>query len=134
MITLEELNPKNFPLSEVQTANLLKLHAAMNIVREAFGKPMFVTSGVRSMEDHKRIYMEIARARGIKQIRIPMGSQHLHAAAVDILDRSGALYEWCKANEAVLIQAGLYCEEDQGVPRVHFQIYPPRSGNRWFRP
>lgn len=133
MITLEELNPKGFALSDVQRRNVVVLHERINIVRKKYGKPMLVTSGVRSIEDHKRIYMEIAKRKGISNPRIPMGSQHLKGAAVDISDPKGELYAWCKANESVLIEAKLWCEEGtRGW--VHFQIVPPASGKRWFLP
>jgi hypothetical protein len=138
MISLKELNPKSFPLTPEMTTNLDKLLVAMNVVRAAYGKPMFITSGVRSLEDHKRIYMEIARAKGITNPRIPMGSKHLKAAACDVLDQDGSLYAWCKANDSVLAQAGVYLEEDRSAPRVHFQVIPFGSykpgGSRWFRP
>lgn len=134
MISLKELNPKNFTLTEDEENNLVDLQARINIVRKAYGKPMFVTSGFRSKEDHKRIYMEKAKKAGQTSVRIPMGSKHLSGQAVDIADPSGELYRWCKANEAVLIDAGLYCEEDTSVPRVHFQSVPPASKKRWFLP
>lgn len=130
MISLQELNPKNYPLTEEQQKNLNKLLIAINKVRVAYGKPMIVTSGIRSMEDHLRIYKE----KGITDIKkIPMESKHLIGAAVDILDKSGALYDWCKTNENILIQAGLWLEERQG-PWQHFQCEPPKSGKRWFMP
>jgi len=138
MITIEELNPKRVPLTPIMSRNLETLHASMNIIRKAYGKPMRVTSGVRSMEDHKRIYLEIAKKKGIQNPRIPMGSKHLQAAAVDIYDPDGSLYRWCKENPDVMDRANVYLEEDTSAPRVHFQIIPFGSykpgGTRWFIP
>lgn len=134
MISLKELNPKGFPLSPEQEANLQLLHSRINIIRSKWGKPMMVTSGFRSLDDHKRIYMEIGKKKGIGNVRIPMGSQHLKGAAVDIFDQDGSLMQWCRENEAVLVEAKLWCEDDPSTPRVHFQIFPPASGNRFFKP
>lgn len=134
MITLKELNPKSSLLTEEQRANLDTLLERINIIRSKWGKPMVPTSGFRTLEDHKRIYRELAQQRGVSNIRIPMGSQHLKGAAVDIYDPDGSLFRWCKANEQVLVDAKLWCEEQDDQPRVHFQIFPPASGKRWFKP
>jgi uncharacterized protein YcbK (DUF882 family) len=131
MITLRELNPKSFPTTKEVDANLLVLLERMNIVRRAFDRPMYVTSGYRSIEDHRRIYIEKAKKLG-KTIRIP-NSKHLYGQAVDIADVNNTLYNWCLANVHILEQAGLWIEEDQGS-WVHFQIVPPKSGNRFFKP
>lgn len=134
MIKLEELNPKNFPLTEEQETNLKILHQRINVIRKEWGKPMRVSSGVRSIDDHRRIYLDLAKKRGIKDIRIPMGSKHLKGAAVDISDPDGSLHAWCKENEQILIDNNLWCEEKDNEKRVHFQIFPPASGNRFFKP
>lgn len=91
---------------------------------------MIVTSGLRSIEDHKRIYRE----KGISEDKIPMGSRHLHGQACDISDPDGKLYDWCKANEVFLAEIELWMEIKDSEPRVHFQIVPPKSGNRFFIP
>lgn len=132
-ISAKELNPKGVALSEAQKCNFEKLRIAINVVRTEYGFPMIVTSGVRSEADHKRIYAEKARRAGLKSFRVPMGSMHLKAAAVDIFDPTGRLLKWCKSNEKCLDRAGLWCEEGT-VNWVHFQIYPPKSGKRWFLP
>lgn len=132
MITLKEINPKGFETTPGIDINLLELHRRINIVRQLWGKPMIVTSGFRSLVDHKRIYMEKARKAGIQNPRIPMGSLHLSGEAVDIRD-DGSLYDWLKQSEQVLIDAGLWCEEGT-KGWVHFQTRPPRSGKRWFLP
>ncbi len=134
MITPKELNPKGFKTTPEQDKNLKLLCERMNIVRAAFGKPMKVTSGFRSEADHKRIYKEKAKSAGKTVFSVPMGSQHLKGSACDVLDLNGTLYSWLKANSKILEDAGLWCEEDTSVPRVHFQTVPPKSGNRWFKP
>lgn len=133
MISLRELNPKGVTLTPEMEANLQDLHSRINKIRTAWAKPMMVTSGVRSLADHKRIYADIARRKGLTHIRIPMGSKHLSAQACDILDRDGSLMAWCKANVTILEAVGLWVEADT-KGWVHFQVVPPRSGNRFFKP
>lgn len=134
MISLHELNPKACNLNSEQDANIHILLERINLIRTAWGKPMTVTSGFRSLEDHKRIYMDLAKKRGTENIRIPMGSAHLKGCACDISDPDGKLYEWCQKNISKLEEAKLWCEEKDDQARVHFQIYPPASGKRFFKP
>lgn len=136
MITFKELNPKNIPVTKEQSENSLILLAKINLVRTKWGKPMIVTSGFRSLEDHIRIYKELAEKHNkeFDESKVPMGSQHLKFAAVDILDLDGSLYKWCQENEAFLVEVGLWCEIKDSEKRVHFQIYAPKSGDRFFKP
>ena len=101
--------------------NLEDLLKAINVVRDAYGKPLTVTSGYRTQADQQRINPKAPR------------SNHLTGCAVDIADSDGALHAWCKAHESVLEAAGLWCEERQGGWQ-HFQCVAPRSGHRWFQP
>ena len=136
MISLAELNPKNFPVNEEQEKNSLILLVRINQVRAKWGKPMIVTSGLRSLEDHIRIYKEIAEKskKEFDESKVPMGSLHLKFAAVDISDPDGSLYDWCVSNKAFLAEVGLWMEIKDSQKRVHFQIYPPKSGDRFFKP
>jgi hypothetical protein len=124
MITLKELNPKGFPLTKEQEANLIEHHRIMNLVRSKYGKPMICTSGVRDLADHKRIYMDKAKALGLSNVRIPMGSKHLKACASDWLDRDGSFMKWCRENESWLASINVWVEDDSSVPRVHLQTEP----------
>lgn len=138
MISLKELL-NGVPISDVPHAhqiNLETLLARINIIRTAWGKPMKVTSGYRTMQDHLRIYSQIASKRGqdFDPKKVPMGSQHLSGGAVDISDPDGKLHAWCKENIKLLEEAQLWCEEKDDQKRVHFQIKPPRSGKRFFKP
>ncbi len=121
MISASELNPHGYPVTPEIAGNLDKLLVAINKVRSAWGKPLTVTSGLRSDADQARINPKAPK------------SKHLIGAAVDISDPSGALYDWLKANPEVLEDAGLWCEERQGGWQ-HFQVIPPGSGKRWFIP
>lgn len=139
MITFKEII-KNTPMTDIPHSdqlNIDELLKRMNKIREAYGKPMQVTSGYRSMQDHLRIYSEKAAKAG-KQFdpkKVPMGSCHLTGEAVDIYDPNKELQAWCKANTKILEDVGLWMEDFSATPNwCHFQIRPPRSGSRFFMP
>jgi hypothetical protein len=112
--------------------NLITLRERINKIREAYKKPMTVSSGLRSMADHLRIYKE----KGITDTaKIPMKSKHLFGQAVDIYDPTNSLQEWCLNNEKILEEAQLWMEDFSATKNwCHFQISPPKSGKRWFLP
>lgn len=117
--------------------NIAELVRKMCAIRVIWGKPMLITSGYRSMQDHIRIYhhMNFRRLeKGLSKLKVPMASKHLYGQACDVYDPEGKLFEWCKAHEYILQQVGLWCEEKDDEPRVHFQIVPPLSGKRFFAP
>lgn len=115
---------------EIQ-ANLLILLDRANKIRDAWGRPMTATSGLRTMADHLRIYAQ----KGITDpAKIPMKSHHLFGEAVDILDAQLELTAWLKGDGATIAEdIGLWFEEGN-ANWVHMQIVPPKSGNRWFLP
>ena len=112
--------------------NLKILFGKINQIRDEWNNPMLVTSGFRSMDDHLRIYRE----KGITDhSKIPMKSKHLFGQAVDISDPNKELQGWCLNNENALEFIGLWCEDFESTPNwVHFQIVPPASGKRFFKP
>jgi hypothetical protein len=124
-IDLSELNPHNYDRMDDVLSNLKDLQCRLNWVRKENGKPMIVTSGLRSDEDQEKL-IAAGKSNATK-------SNHLTGKAADILDEDGSLYRWCKDNDRLLISYGLWMEERQG-PWQHFQICPPRSGSRWFNP
>lgn len=125
--TVKELNPNGHPLEQAWEDNLKTLIMRLSAIREAYGRPMIVTSGFRSREDQERIY-------GGRD-KIPYGSCHLIGAAADISDRDRSLAGFCSANVKLLEQLGLWCEDTTYTHTwVHFQIKPPVSGNRFFKP
>lgn len=135
MITYKEVNRTGVKLAPEYEANIARLLAAWNIIREAYGKPMIVSSGFRSIDDHKRIYREIAARKGLKTVRIPMGSRHLSGEALDISDPRRELQKWIMKNLDICERAGLYFEDFKYTPTwVHAQIVPPKSGKRFFIP
>jgi len=125
MISLNEiLKGVDFDsLPDEHKANLNILLPRLNQVRTAWGHPMIVDSGYRTMADHLRIYA----AKGITdQSKIPMKSKHLSGAAADISDPHDLLQAWVKANEDWLVSTvGLWCERfDFTKNWVHFQCIP----------
>lgn len=122
-VTAQELNPQGYPLNAEQQKNFERLLVAVNALRDAYGKPFQITSGVRSPEDQERINP------GVR------GSAHVKAAAADILDLDGRIDVFCRENLPLLEKLGLYLEEPSRTPRwCHVQVLAPRSGNRIFWP
>jgi hypothetical protein len=128
MISAKELNPNNYPTSDEQSSNLSTLLDKMNQVRQAYGKPMTVNSGLRSDADQARINPSAPK------------SKHLLGAACDINDPDGSLWKWVMDNLDLMQQLGLYFEDPRWTHHpdnhgwVHFQILPPASGKRIFVP
>jgi uncharacterized protein YcbK (DUF882 family) len=127
VIKLEELNKKKYPTNDIVDSNLKVLCDRLNIIRKAFGKPMIVTSGLRSEKQQQEL-IKAGKSTATK-------SAHLDGMAADILDTDGELAKWCLTNVKTLEKASLWCEHpDFTTGWVHFQIRPPRSGNRFFKP
>lgn len=134
MISLTELikdkSWSSFP-KDVQK-NLMDLLEKGNKIRTAYGKPMIINRGYSSPEEQIAIY----KKKGITDLnKIPMHSAHLVGAAMDVNDPKQELQKWCLANLNLLESVGLWCEDFKSTPVwVHLQIYPPKSGNRFFIP
>ena len=134
MLTEDEIlsgtDPKT--LSNEILDNVQILLTKMNEIRKLWGRPMIVTSGVRSMKHHIEIYAK----KGITDLKkIPMKSKHLTGEACDIFDMNHDLQKWCLANEDILVRLDLWCEDFGYTPQwIHFQIVPPKSGKRFFIP
>lgn len=134
MITINELlsNQASFDsLDKKVQDNLKELHKRINIVRLAYGKPMIVTSGLRTLKHHLEIYAR----KGIYPPKVPMKSNHLSGRAVDFADGNGELKKWVKDNIKLMEEVGLWLEDFSATKTwCHFQINPPKSGNRFFLP
>lgn len=144
MISMDELLNHKYKLEDLDQDiqdNLATLLERVNKIREEWGKPMTVTSGLRTMQDHMRIYREKAEKcekpfeDGVfDESKVPKASKHLYGQAVDIYDPGLELTKWLKENDSQrLVDAELWCEQGN-ANWVHFQIAPPKSGNRWFLP
>jgi len=108
-------------------ANLHELCRRLNIVRAAYGKPMIVTSGLRS-ESQQAELIKAGKSNATK-------SKHLTGHAADIADPEHDLINFLKANVKLMEQVGIWCEHESATTNwCHIQITPPRSGNRWFYP
>lgn len=131
MITLKELltSPCN---NKEHLENLEDLLVKINRLRVTYGKPLKVTSGYRSIEDHLRIYKE----KGITdKTKIPMQSNHLKGLAVDLVPLTEPiekLHAWILHNYA---DKDLWFE-DFSISKnwLHAQIIPPKSGSKFFKP
>jgi uncharacterized protein YcbK (DUF882 family) len=135
MISLKELLNNKYKFTELpkeHQKNLKILLEKINQVRLLYGKPMIVTSGYRSIEDHMRIY----ESKGITdKSKIPMKSKHLIGAACDIADSKKELQTWVLNNLPKIEAIGLWMEDFNYTPNwVHFQILPPQSNKRFFIP
>lgn len=134
MITMNELlsNQASFDsLDKDVQENLNQLFLKVNIVRKEYGKPMIVTSGLRTKKHHLEIYAR----KGIYPPKVPMKSNHLFGRAVDFADADGKLKKWVLENIALMEEIGLWMEDFSATKTwVHFQINPPKSGNRFFKP
>jgi hypothetical protein len=116
-------------LPEKYRVNYEALLHKCNILRKEYGKPMIVTSGFRSLEDHKRIY----KLKGISNP--PMGSAHLRCQAIDFADSDKLLKNWVLNNVQFMIDIGFWIEDPQWTPTwLHLQIVPPKSHKRFFIP
>jgi hypothetical protein len=125
-------------LSPEVKVNLDVLLYRLNFERRLYQRPMVITNAHRSLEHHEKIY-EAKNAermrKGLKPLSIPMGSCHLLGAAVDISDPHGFLKEHVLKHRSRLEAQGNYFEHFEATPGyVHWQIYPPLSGEFFFWP
>lgn len=127
MISSKELNIHNYTTTPEIDANLAILLERINQVRTTWNKPMIVTSGLRSDAQQKDLIAQ-GKSKATK-------SNHLIGAAVDIQDKDGSLAKWTHDNQSLMEQIGLWMEDTNSTHGwVHYQIYPPKSGNRFFIP
>jgi hypothetical protein len=123
VISAKELNPHNYPTTPEVAANLNNLLIIMNKVRDAYGKPMLITSGLRSDADQARINPKAPK------------SNHILGLACDVSDPNGELWAWCMLNMPLFEALGVYFEDKNKTPQwVHYQIVAPKSGKRIFTP
>lgn len=108
-------------IPEEYKENLKNLLKAVNILREKYGSPMFVTSGYRSPEHNASI-------GGAKS------SNHCKCSAVDFIDTDGSLKEFCRHNDyEILKEAGLWMESGEVTKNwLHVQIV--KTSQREFNP
>lgn len=123
MISLTELNSHGYPTTPEIDKNLAELLARLNQVREAYGIPMTVTSGLRDLAQQMAVNPKAPQ------------SKHLTGQAADILDMDRKLRAWVEAHMDLMAEIGFWFEDFDHTPGwVHFQIVPPKSGKRVFLP
>lgn len=114
--------PVDFPPTSDMLANAEKLARALTSVSMSIHRDLILTSGYRPPPDNMR-------AKGAPN------SWHLYCAAADIADPKWDLAKWVRVEEKFLAHLGLWMEDPRDTPGwVHFQIYPPASHSRFFRP
>ena len=135
--TFDEMNPHGYQLTNEVHDNISTLIERMSAVRLSYGKPMLVTSGLRSAVLQAQL-IEDGISKAVK-------SKHLIGAACDIADPDGELGKWCLKNRHLLEALQLWCEDPAYTVRkdkdgkvlsrwLHAQIFPPASGKRFFKP
>jgi hypothetical protein len=103
--------------------NLDKLLVPINKLRDAWGKPMIVTSGWRPPEINDSTPGAAAK------------SKHMYGLAVDIQDSDGSLMKWTLENLELMKELGLYMEDFRWTYNwCHYQLGAPGSGKRIFVP
>ena len=121
-------------LLSAQQTNIIQLLQRVNNLLAEFGEYRAVSSGYRTMEDHLRIYKEInekKKAKGLPEVKIPMGSKHLVGAACDLVDKDDRLKKFC--TEAILKKYDLYMEHgDYTDTWCHLQT--TKTSQRIFKP
>jgi len=137
---MKEINPHGVKFNGEGRWRLLYLYMVANEIRSAWGYPMIVTSGVRTVTQQMFIYRKINVERikqGLEEIPVPMNSWHLKAGALDIADPGHGLFNWLTIGEgfALMEELNIYLEhKDFTRGWLHFQVVPPKSGNRVFIP
>ena len=127
-LTKEDLlmgRDKQYPADYTQeiSDNLDKLLIIINKIQQAYGIKFVVDSGWRSPAIN-------ANTPGAA----PM-STHMRGLAVDIADHDGAIMRWVLANLQLMKDLGVFFEDWRWCPTwTHFQIVPPKSGNRVYIP
>jgi uncharacterized protein YcbK (DUF882 family) len=134
MISINELLSNQAKFEDLEKdiqANLTELHRKVNLLRSAYGKPIIVTSGLRTKKHHLDIYAR----KGIFPPKVPMKSNHLFGRAVDFADGNGKLKAWVLENIKIIEEIGLYMEDFSATKTwLHVQTNPPKSGKRFFKP
>lgn len=103
--------------------NLDKLLIPLNIIRDAWGKPMLVTSGWRPPS-----------INGSTPGAAPH-SKHMLGLAADIADPDGSLWAWVLENLQLMKDQDIFLEDKRWTKGwVHFGLGQPSSGKRIFVP
>jgi hypothetical protein len=131
MISLKELlQTTDFnTLTKENQSNLMDLLEKVNKIRLAYGKPMTVTSCIRT----KAKQIEVYKAKGITDLsKIPMNSPHISCEAADFSDPNGEIDAWVDQNQALLESLDMWQEHPDSTSNwCHLDI---RSREQKSRP
>ena len=126
MITLQEYlmgRDKKYTLTPDLEANAEETVDKVNPLLAKFGESRKVRSGWRPPEVNAGTPNAAPR------------SKHMTCEACDLDDPEGDLDEWALEHPEVLQEIGLWQEHPSATKSwAHFQIVPPKSGNRVFYP
>lgn len=119
MISFNEI-AKGQAIPAALLENLYDLYQKINNIRSAYGKPMIVTSGYRTVKN------ELAKGRSGK-------SDHCKCKAIDIYDPDKSLAKWVHEHEELLEFNHLWVEDTRYTSNwVHFTTQ--RKSKRFFIP
>lgn len=126
MISLQEYlmgRDRKYTLTPDLQANAEETVDKVNQLLNRFGESRKVRSGWRPPEINQATPNAAPK------------SKHMTCEACDLDDPEGDLDEWALANPDVLQEIGLWQEHPSATKSwAHFQIVPPKSGNRVFYP
>lgn len=127
MFKPSDFNPKGYPTTPEIEANLKDLCDKINVLRLWYSYPVSITSGLRSQAQQDAL-IKAGKSKASK-------SKHLTGQAVDLADADGKLKAWAGENLELMAELELWMEDFGSTPTwVHFQIVPPASGARVFKP
>ena len=126
MITVRDYimgRDKEYTLTPALEANAEETVDKINSLLDAFGEQRKVRSGWRPPEVNQATPNAAPK------------SKHMTCEACDLDDPEGDLDEWALEHPEILQQIGLWQEHPSATKSwAHFQIVPPKSGNRVFYP
>jgi hypothetical protein len=110
-------------LTDEKRANAVVTVDRVNLLMIAFGESRKVNSGWRPASINGSTPGAAVR------------SKHMTCQACDLEDHEGDMDEWALEHPEILEKVGLWQEHPASTKGwAHFQIIPPKSGNRVFYP
>lgn len=114
---------RKYTLRDEYRTNAAETVDKVNQLLESFGESRKVVSGWRPAE------INAATPNAA------LHSKHMTCEACDLSDPDGDLDEWALEHPEVLQEIGLWQEHPASTKGwAHFQVVPPKSGNRCFYP
>lgn len=115
-------------------ANITQGYYRLCQLRHYYGKPLVCRTfdhpnrGYRTLEKHFSLYKKLGK-------QPPLRSLHLVGAAYDIHDPNQDFQKWILDHLEIAESMDIYFEDFESTPTwVHWQLYAPSSGKRFFKP